>query len=147
VLLTVNALVARATYTLMARDLTDQSSASNALVSASVSFTAFPLTVVITEFDAENTIGLTDEDGEHADWIELQNQTPFAVDLGGWHLTDDPLNLAKWTFPSTVLQSAQFLVVFASARTAAFRAGRCTRTSVSTRMANTSRWSMLLARW
>src|SRR6185369_3647093 len=113
-LLSVAPLTAQATYTLTVSNITDRSAASNTLASASANFVAIPLTVVINEFLAANATGITDEDGAHSDWIELQNQSAVAVNLAGWRLTDDPLNLAKWTFPATVMQPAQFLVVFAS---------------------------------
>jgi hypothetical protein len=49
------------------------------------------------------------------DWIELQNTGNTALDLGGFHLTDDPDNLTKWEFPSgTTIQSKGHIVVFAS---------------------------------
>src|ERR1043165_3312673 len=57
--------------------------------------------VVISEFLAENDGGLRDQDGDTSDWIELHNISAGAVDLAGWHLTDSPTNLTKWTFPST----------------------------------------------
>ncbi|HXI51022.1 MAG TPA: lamin tail domain-containing protein, partial [Candidatus Saccharimonadales bacterium] len=116
VFLTVGPLAADTAYTLEVHGVEDQSAASNALVSASATFLARPLSVVITEFVAENASGLADADGEFSDWIELQNQTPGEVDLAGWRLTDEPLNPAKWSFPATVLQPAQFLVVFASGK-------------------------------
>ena len=44
--------------------------------------------VVISEFLAENNHGLTDEDGDASDWIELYNDGVASVDLAGWRLTD-----------------------------------------------------------
>ncbi|MCA9196247.1 MAG: CotH kinase family protein [Planctomycetales bacterium] len=74
-----------------------------------------PLTVTISEFMASNRdFPFTDEDGQHSDWIELHNSGPAAVDLTGWHLTDDPLRLDRWTFPSLTLQPDGYVVVFAS---------------------------------
>ena len=114
--LTVASLSNNATYTLTVTNIRDRASASNMLAFASMNFVARELTVRITEFLAENALGLTDSDGEHSDWIELQNQGPAAVDLAGWRLTDDWQNLALWVFPSTVLQPSQFLTVFASGK-------------------------------
>ena len=45
--------------------------------------------VIISEFLAINTRGLTDEDGDDSDWIELSNISGAPVDLAGWHLTDE----------------------------------------------------------
>ena len=70
--------------------------------------------VSITEFMADNTVTLADEDGAYEDWIEIQNQGVVTVDLGGWSLTDEASKLAKWTFPATNLPPGAYLVVFAS---------------------------------
>lgn len=69
---------------------------------------------VISEFLASNSTGLLDENGDTSDWIEIHNPTATAVDLGGWHLTDDTTNLSKWTFPTTTIQPGEHIVVFAS---------------------------------
>lgn len=70
--------------------------------------------VRINEFMASNTTGLTDGNGVRPDWIELFNAGDSAVDLGGWHLTDNAGNLTKWTFPSNTLPAGAYLTVFAS---------------------------------
>jgi len=72
--------------------------------------------VIISEFLAVNTSGLADENGDDSDWIELSNISGAAVDLAGWHLTDNALTLDKWAFPSVTLNSGAKLVVFASAK-------------------------------
>src|ERR1041384_6351602 len=72
--------------------------------------------VIISEFLAENDGGLADQNGDTSDWIELFNNSPAAVNLGGWHLTDDPTNLTKWTFPATNILGNGFLIVFASGK-------------------------------
>jgi len=70
--------------------------------------------LVISEFLAINNSSLRDADGEYSDWIEIYNPTDQAVDLDGWHLTDDENDLDKWTFPAETLQAGAFLTVFAS---------------------------------
>ncbi len=75
-----------------------------------------PASVLITEFLAENDGGLHDSDGDSPDWIEIFNDSTTDVDLAGWHLTDSPLNLSRWTFPATNLPAASYLVVFASGK-------------------------------
>jgi len=70
--------------------------------------------VIITEFLAENRDGLLDEDEESSDWIEIQNQGRAALNLEGWFLTDDPANLARWSFPSVEILPGGYLLVFAS---------------------------------
>ncbi len=72
--------------------------------------------LVINEFVADNETGLTDEDGEHADWIELYNQSSSPINLAGWALTDAADNPTKWTFPDFTLGGRQYLVVFASGK-------------------------------
>jgi hypothetical protein len=116
VLLSVSPMAAHATYTVTVNGVADPSAAGNTLTNGALSFVALPLSILITEFLAENVTGPTDADGEHSDWIELQNQTLIAVDLAGWRLTDEPLNRGKWTFPSVLLQPGQFVVVFASGK-------------------------------
>ena len=72
--------------------------------------------LVISEFLAENDGGLHDSDGDSPDWIEIQNTGPGVAALLGWHLTDTPTNLVRWTFPATNLAPGSFLVVFASGK-------------------------------
>jgi hypothetical protein len=71
-------------------------------------------TLLISEFVAQNNTGLTDDDGEFTDWIEIYNPTIQPVGLEGWHLTDDATELDKWTFPDIDLAAGEFLVVHAS---------------------------------
>jgi hypothetical protein len=52
------------------------------------------------------------------DWIELKNTTGSAVDLAGWYLSDDALDLTKYRItadsnhPSTVIQPGATLVFY-----------------------------------
>ncbi len=70
--------------------------------------------LVISEFMAINDNTLADQDGDFSDWIEIHNSGSSAVNLQGMHLTDDVVNLTKWTFPSLTLEADGYLVVFAS---------------------------------
>lgn len=72
--------------------------------------------VKISEFMAVNARSITDADGANSDWIEIQNTGPGSVDMAGYHLTDDPTNLSKWTFPARSVTQNAFLIVFASAK-------------------------------
>ena len=72
---------------------------------------------VITEFVASNGSGLVDGNGAHSDWIEIQNQGDVAINLAGWHLSDNASNLSKWTFPSTTLAAGAYMVVIADSAT------------------------------
>ncbi|MEX2185715.1 MAG: lamin tail domain-containing protein [Pirellulales bacterium] len=71
---------------------------------------------VITEFVASNGGSLVDGSTppRTPDWIEIRNVGDAPADLAGWHLTDDPANPTRWTFPATPLAAGEFLVVFAS---------------------------------
>lgn len=70
--------------------------------------------VVISEFLASNQSGLSDEDGDESDWIEIQNTGTLGVDLNGWRLTDDVANPVKWIFPARIIEPGDYLVIFAS---------------------------------
>ncbi|MBI5384840.1 MAG: lamin tail domain-containing protein [Verrucomicrobia bacterium] len=72
--------------------------------------------VRISEFLTGNDGLLHDSDGDSPDWIELQNDAPTAVNLAGWHLTDEATNLTKWTFPATNLPPGGYVLVFASGK-------------------------------
>ncbi len=77
----------------------------------------------ISEFLASNISGRLDQDGDASDWLEIYNPNGVAVNLSGWHLTDDATALAKWTFPSTNLGPGAFLLVFASDKNRAVAGG------------------------
>jgi hypothetical protein len=69
----------------------------------------------ISEFLAVNDSVLADGDGEFTDWIELHNPDAASIDLGGYFLSDDATDLARWQFPPTsMISSGGYLIVFAS---------------------------------
>src|SRR5687768_10149459 len=72
--------------------------------------------LMITEFLADNSGGLRDEDGDSPDWIEIYNSGVTSVNLAGWYLTDDTNELTKWSFPATNIGPSSFMVVFASGK-------------------------------
>ena len=72
--------------------------------------------VVISEFLASNVSGLTDENGENSDWIELSNLSGRMIDLDGWSLTDNADDLQRWVIPKVILAPGEKLVVFASGK-------------------------------
>lgn len=72
--------------------------------------------LIINEFMAANQSGLTDEEGDYADWIELYNPDGQAINLAGWSLTDDPAQPEKWSFPDMTLGGGQYLLIFASGK-------------------------------
>ena len=72
--------------------------------------------IVISEFLADNSSGIKDEDGDRNDWIELYNNGDEAVSLEGWWLTDKASSLTQWRFPAITIQPNQFLLVWASGK-------------------------------
>jgi len=77
----------------------------------------------ISEFVADNSDGIVDEDDDREDWIEIWNTSGVAGDLGGWYLTDDPTIPTKWELPAIEMTSGGYLVVFASGKDRANVAG------------------------
>ncbi len=55
----------------------------------------------INEFIASNVNGITDEDGDHEDWIEIFNNNPVAVNMAGMYLTDALNTPQKWQIPTS----------------------------------------------
>jgi spore coat protein CotH len=70
--------------------------------------------ISINELMAINDETVADEAGEYDDWVELYNFTDASVDISGWHLSDNPWNLSKWTFPEgTTIEADGYLIVWA----------------------------------
>jgi hypothetical protein len=72
--------------------------------------------LLITEIMADADFGLPDEDGDYQDWIEIYNPQLEEASLTGWHLTDDPSDLTRWTFPGGSIAARGFVVVYASGK-------------------------------
>ncbi|MGI9245078.1 MAG: CotH kinase family protein, partial [Verrucomicrobiales bacterium] len=98
------------TYTLSA--VGEAAPDASAQVTVGVDVDALPPR--LNEFLADNETGLADPDGDRSDWIEIYNPNPFAIDLGGWHLSDDPADPEKYTIPAQQLEAGGYLVLFAS---------------------------------
>jgi hypothetical protein len=76
--------------------------------------TSSDLKVVINEFMATNTGIIKDEAEETEDWIELYNHTNQDIDLSGYHLTDSPNNLTKFTFGNGIkIKAKDYLIIWA----------------------------------
>lgn len=73
-----------------------------------------PAQIVINEIMSSNATTIIDEDGDSPDWLELYNGTPNAVNLVGWHITDEVGEPEKWMFPNISIPSGDFLLIFAS---------------------------------
>ena len=70
--------------------------------------------VLINEILAANTATNLDPNGQAEDWIELINTTSSPIDLAGFYLSDDALNLLEWQIPAgTVIPANGYLLVWA----------------------------------
>lgn len=69
--------------------------------------------VYITEVMAKNKHTLSDEKGNYSDWIEIYNPTASPVNLEGYTLSNDAYDISLYKFPPIILQSGEYLVVFA----------------------------------
>ena len=118
-----------------AHGITDDAAAPNAFAGGTWTYTLDPdlpvADLAITEILTSNVDpgGLTDEDGELQDWIEIHNRGTETVSLANWSLSDDPALPGLWTFPARDLAPDAYLVVFASAKDRRPWPGNCTPTS------------------
>ncbi len=68
--------------------------------------------VVINEVMAVNNSTVEDPQGTFEDWIELYNNSNQAVDLSGYHLSDNPLNLSKFEMAAGTTIAANGYLIF-----------------------------------
>ncbi len=71
-------------------------------------------TLIINEVVSSNTNSLIDEYNESPDWLELYNTGDEAINLTGFGLSDNPDEIGKWIFPPMLIESDDYLVIFAS---------------------------------
>jgi hypothetical protein len=73
--------------------------------------------VVINEIQSSNASIIEDEAGEFEDWFELYNPNDVELDVAGYFVSDDPLDLLKDRLPvgdaSTIIPPFGFLVIWA----------------------------------
>ena len=72
--------------------------------------------LVVNEWMSKNRTGITDEDGDYSDWLEIYNGGSTAVNLGGYGLTDDAEEPGKWIFPPSTIEPNGHLLVFCSGK-------------------------------
>lgn len=70
--------------------------------------------VVINEIMSSNTKTIYDEAGDASDWIELYNMSGDPINLNGYYLSDDSLDLKKWQFGDVVIAPKACFIIFAS---------------------------------
>jgi hypothetical protein len=73
-------------------------------------FEAPPL--FLNEFMASNDTTIADEWGEFDDWVEIYNDGPGSIDLGGMFLTDDFTQPTRFELPDTTLLEGQYLIIW-----------------------------------
>ena len=74
------------------------------------------VSVQITEVCLRGETLYRDADGDASDWIELYNAGTEGVSLGGWYLSDDPDEPARWRIPDIMLAPGEYRVIFASGK-------------------------------
>ena len=72
--------------------------------------------LVINEVLADNNGGLSDEDGEYTDWIEIYNYGEEEINLNGYGITNDLDEPFYWTFPEISIYPKSFIIVRASGK-------------------------------
>lgn len=72
--------------------------------------------LVINEVLADNNGGLSDEDGEYTDWIEIYNYGEEDINLKGYGITNDLEEPFYWTFPEVNIPPKSFIIVRASGK-------------------------------
>ena len=73
--------------------------------------------IIINEVMADALTGLTDEDGEFSDWIELYNTTDQVISLKNYALSDKENKPLKWRFPEdAVIAPHGYYLVFCSGK-------------------------------
>ncbi len=72
-----------------------------------------PPALCVNELMASNATTITDEWGDHDDWIELLNRSGAPVSLLGLYLTDDLAVPGRFALPDTTLLPGQRVLVWA----------------------------------
>lgn len=74
--------------------------------------------LVINEIMSKNDnltgVGFVDYFNKKSDWIEIYNNGDVAVQLNNYYLSDDSTLLTKWQFPQYLLQTGEFVQIWAS---------------------------------
>lgn len=67
----------------------------------------------LSEVQPQNLNGPVDSAGERDPWVEIFNASAGAVDLGGMYLSDDVVQLNRWTIPAnTLIPPGQFRIIW-----------------------------------
>ena len=82
----------------------------------------FQSNLFLNEIAGNNQSGLSDSAGVFVDWLEVYNAESNAVNLSGYFLSDDTLNLTRWKIPINndsllTVDSLGFKIFFADGET------------------------------
>jgi len=82
---------------------------------ASLQSIAQPVELYINEFQASNISSVRNPyTGGYTDWFEIYNGGTTGVEIGGFYLTDDPLDPQKWRVPfDSVIHAGGYMVFWA----------------------------------
>ncbi|NOY79203.1 MAG: T9SS type A sorting domain-containing protein [Calditrichaeota bacterium] len=72
--------------------------------------------VLINEIMTNNRNSFQDPDGDFSNWVEIYNPNDVPINLWGYFLSDDSLNLKKWRFPCVDIDAHGHLVVWVSGK-------------------------------
>jgi hypothetical protein len=73
----------------------------------------------LNELQANNVNGPVDNQGQHEPWLELYNAGPTPLDLSGYFLADNYVNLTQWQFPpGASIAPGEFKLVWADGQPA-----------------------------
>lgn len=75
------------------------------------------LSIVINELMPSNQTTIADEGGGYADWIELYNAAPTAINLNRYYLSDNKSAPLKWNLPDVTMNPGSFLLLWADGNT------------------------------
>ncbi|MBN2805264.1 MAG: CotH kinase family protein [Prolixibacteraceae bacterium] len=72
--------------------------------------------IVVNEVLSSNASGITDEDGDFTDWIELYNASEASINLEGYSINDDLVDTLGWVFPAIDMAPGSHLLLYASGK-------------------------------
>ena len=70
--------------------------------------------LIINEVMASNKSTIIDSLGNKSDYIELYNGYDYDINLENYFLADDNFDTKKWMFPSVIIKTHDYLLVYAS---------------------------------
>ena len=72
--------------------------------------------LIINEVMSSNKSTIMDSYGDYSDYIEIYNGYNEDINLHNYYLSDDSLNLRKWSFPDITIKANSYLLVFATGK-------------------------------